>query len=84
MSKLNAFEEKMAKLLKHLLTDETVDPDSLDGDTTADVACDYIATFQELGLEDEFVEFVEANPDVTLEQLDEFYDNHVTLTVETE
>lgn len=84
MTKLTAFEEKTAKLLKHLLIDDTVDPDSLSGDTVADEVCDYIATFEDIGLEKEFIEFVEANPNVTLEQLGEFYDSHINLAVETE
>jgi len=74
VEKLTEFEKQMSNLLRHLLEDESPYGRSVDGDTISDATCDYICACEEFGIEEEALEFVKSNRNLTIEELDAFFD----------
>ena len=77
MIKLNDYDKEMVKHLRHLLRDNTPYERSLDGETVADAASDFIFGCEYHGVQSDALEFVRNTANITMKDLEEFYDSIV-------
>ena len=81
MYELNDFEKEMSKHLKHLLDDESINEDSLNGETISDGTWHFIDGCQEFELEDEVIAYVKEHPNAKLMELWEFFEQFIAVEI---